>query len=266
MGEDVIGLLEREWGSIAELCATFDEAQWRTPTDCPGWTVQDNISHLIGIENMLRGAPADPPIEDRPPHVRNDFAAFNEAAVEARRARSGAEVLAEFRAVTAERVGALRELPAEKWDEVGATPTGQDTYRHFMRMRAFDSWVHEQDIRRAVGAPGHLDGPVVDLVLEWHRRNIGFVVGKRAKAPDGAVVRFALEDNRPITVGVVDGRAKVLDDEPAADTTLRLDVETFNALLCGRWDAATAIDRGRLHIDGDIALGGQVADAMAYVF
>jgi hypothetical protein len=45
-----------------------------------------------------------------------------------------------------------------------------------------------------------------------------------------------------------------------------MDLETFNALLCGRWDAATAIERDRLRIDGDIALGGQVADAMGYVF
>jgi uncharacterized protein (TIGR03083 family) len=227
--------------------------------------VQDHVSHLIGIENMLRGAPGDPPIEGRPDHVRNDFGEFNEAAVAARRTRPSGEVLAEFRAVTAERITALRELPAEKWDEIGPTPTGQDTYRHFMRMRVFDSWVHEQDIRRAVGRPGHLTGPVVDLVLDWHRRNIGYVVGKRAKAPDGTTVRFALTDAPPVTVSVVEGRAKVVDDA-TPDTTLNLDVETFNALLCGRWDAATAIERARLRIDGDIALGGRIADAMGYVF
>jgi uncharacterized protein (TIGR03083 family) len=265
MAEPVIELLEREWAAIAELCAGLDPEQWSLPTDCPGWSVQDNVSHLIGIENMLRGAPADPPIESRPEHVRNDFGAFNEAAVEARRGRSGAEVLQEFREATAERLAALRALPPEKWEEIGPTPTGQDTYRHFMRMRTFDSWVHEQDIRRAVGKPGHLSGPVVDLVLDWHRRNIGYVVGKRAKAPDGSTVRFALADAPPVTVSVIDGRAKVVDDG-TPDATLHLDVETYNALLCGRWDAATALERDRLRIDGDVALGGQVADAMGYVF
>jgi uncharacterized protein (TIGR03083 family) len=271
MGEPVITLLEDEWASIVALCETFDETQWARATDCPGWTVKDNVSHLVGVENMLRGAPADPAIGERPAHVRNDFGAFNEAAVEARRARPGADVLAEFRTVSAERIAALRALPAEKWDEIGPTPTGQDTYRHFMRMRTFDSWVHEQDMRRAVAIPGNMTGPIVDLVLDWHRRNLGYVVGKRAKAPDGAIVRFALADAAPITVAVTDGRASVvdgtgIDDAGASTTTLSLDVEAFNALLCGRWDASTALDRDRLRIDGDTAIGRQVAEAMGYVF
>src|SRR5690606_24964356 len=79
--EPAIALLETEWATIAALGATLDEAQWATMTDCPGWTAKDNVSHLVGIENMLRGAPADPPVDERPAHVKNDFGAFNEAAV-----------------------------------------------------------------------------------------------------------------------------------------------------------------------------------------
>ncbi len=97
MEEPVIDLLEAEWASIMAVCATLDDDQWQAPTDCPGWSVKDNVSHLVGIENMLRGAVADPPVEQRPAHVRNDFGAFNEAAVAARRGRAGAEVLDEFR-------------------------------------------------------------------------------------------------------------------------------------------------------------------------
>ena len=35
--------------ALTELCAPLTEAQWKTATDCPGWTVQDNMSHLVGI-------------------------------------------------------------------------------------------------------------------------------------------------------------------------------------------------------------------------
>lgn len=269
--DPVVDLLEREWQSIVELCQSLRDDEWDAPTDCPGWSVKDNISHLIGIENMLRGAPSDPPIDERPAHVRNDIGAFNEAAIAARRDRTGPDVLAEFQAVAAERLATLRALPDEKWDEIGPTPTGPGPYRHFMRMRAFDSWVHEQDIRRAVARPGHIDGPVVDLVLAWHRRNLGYVVGKRAKAPEGSVVAFDVVDQNGSRVernvlAVRDGRAVEADEATEVDTELQCDVETYNALLCGRWTASDAQRDGRLRITGDTALGRQIADAMAYVF
>jgi uncharacterized protein (TIGR03083 family) len=201
--------------------------------------------------------------------VRNDFGAFNEAAVDARRDRPGAVVLDEFRDVARTRIDALHSLPAEKWDEIGPTPTGQDTYRHFMRMRVFDSWVHEQDIRRAVGRPGHLDGPVVELVLAWHRRNLGYVVAKRAKVPDGCVIVFDVTGDGAadrVAIEVADGRGRAIGDVLEPTATLVLDIETYNALLCGRWDSDAALDHGRLRLDGDQDLGRQVADAMAYVF
>ncbi|HEX7095482.1 MAG TPA: maleylpyruvate isomerase N-terminal domain-containing protein, partial [Acidimicrobiales bacterium] len=144
--DPVVDLLDAEWRSIIELCASFDDADWQRPTDCPGWSVQDNVSHIIGIENLLLGEPVDPLLTERPAHVRNDAGAFNEAAVAARRGRPGREVLDELATVTTKRLAALRALPDEKWDEVGPTPTGPGPYRHFMRMRVFDSWVHEQDI------------------------------------------------------------------------------------------------------------------------
>jgi uncharacterized protein (TIGR03083 family) len=268
--EPVIDLLDAEWRSIVTLCEPLGDEEWQRPTDCPGWSVKDNVSHLIGIENLLRGAPADPAVSEPPAHVRNDVGAFNEAAIAARRARPGAEVLAEFAAVSRERLDALRSLPDEKWDEVGPTPTGQNTYRHFMRMRVFDSWVHEQDMRRALGVPGHLEGPVVDLVLDWHRRNLGYVVGKRAGAPDGSVVVFDVTGptRDRIAVEVAGGRASLADDRDAGNvtSTLSLDTEAFNALLCGRWDTTGAMDRGALRIEGDVELGRRVADSMGYVF
>jgi uncharacterized protein (TIGR03083 family) len=137
-----------------------------------------------------------------------------------------------------------------------------------MRMRVFDSWAHEQDMRRALGVPGHLEGPVVELVLDWHRRNLGYVVGKKAGAPEGAVVVFDITGPtvERTAVAVEGGRAAIVDDPAHVDATLRLDTEAYNALLCGRWAAADALDSGRLHIEGDAALGRQVAAAMGYVF
>jgi len=50
-----INTLEHTWNSISSLCATLSEEQWKTQTQLPGWSVQDNLSHMIGTERMLQG-------------------------------------------------------------------------------------------------------------------------------------------------------------------------------------------------------------------
>jgi hypothetical protein len=56
------------------MCRDLDVEQWRTVTDCPGWTVQDQLSHLIGIERSLLGEAAPDWAEPLGPHVRTEFA------------------------------------------------------------------------------------------------------------------------------------------------------------------------------------------------
>ena len=40
----------------------------------------------------------------------------------------------------------------EEWNAVTMTPTGPDSYGRFMRIRVFDCWMHEEDIRDGVAA------------------------------------------------------------------------------------------------------------------
>jgi uncharacterized protein (TIGR03083 family) len=269
MTEPAIDLLDTCWTSIRELCADLTPREWDTPTECPGWDVRDNISHLIAIENKLLGRPDDPPLTEYPAHVKNAVGRFNENSIELRRGRPGATVLAEFVDITDKRMEQLRGMTVEALDLVGWSPIGDIPYRQFMTVRLFDSWSHEQDIRRALDRPGHLTGPVVDAVLAWHARSLGFIVGKKAGTPEGAVVVFAVTGPTAAqyVVAVRDGRASVIDEPPAAPTaTLTLDTEAFIALLGGRWSAEQAEARGRVQYSGDVALAGTVARSMGYVF
>ena len=269
MTEESISLLRICWASIRDLGASLSPAEWDLPTECPGWSVRDNVSHLIAIERRLLGLAADPPLAEYPAYVQNDIGRFNEDAIALRRQRPGGEVLAEFNDVTAQRERMLTAMSTEDFDKVGWSPIGDVPYRRFMIVRLFDCWAHEQDMRRAVGRPGHLTGPVVDSAMSMHEGSLGFVVGKRARAPEGSIVEFSVTG--PTTahylVEVHDRRAAVVDRASAAPTaTLTLDTEAFNALLCGRWSADDALARQRLDLGGDIALATAVAGAMGYVF
>ena len=55
MTEPLVLRLEEAWNDVAELCDGLTDDQWITPTDCPGWSVFDNVAHMIGTERMLAG-------------------------------------------------------------------------------------------------------------------------------------------------------------------------------------------------------------------
>ncbi len=264
MSDPVVDLLESVWASIARLGAELGNEQWDTPTECPGWSVRDQVSHIVGLERMLAGEQPEPAATDG---GLDGIAAFNEGQIAPRRSRPGAEVLAEMSHICARRLEMLRALPDEKWDEVGFTPIGDAPYRTFMHIRVFDCWAHEQDMRRALGMPGHLSGPVVQHCLDWHIRNMGFVVGKKAGAPDGSTVVFAVDGDAdgPRGVAVADGRAQ--PSAPAHDPTVTVstDVDTYNALCCGRTDPAGALASGLVAVDGHRELGERVVLSLPYV-
>lgn len=266
MSDPVIDVLEAEWRSIDELCTDLTEDEWKTPTALPGWTVQDCVSHVIGIERMLMGDPAPEVATDHLPHINDPTSASLETWIEARRALPGGEVLAEYREQMARRLDDLRAKTEAEMDEPSWSPIGEVPYRVFMQVRVFDCWMHEQDIRRALGRPGHLEGPAVDVSLERFAAALGFVVGKKAGAPDGSSVVFDL-DGAPVAgyTIVVDGRARLIDDAVAAPTVrIRLPFESFVALGGGRWNAGEALAAGGIAIEGDRALGRTILDNLGF--
>ncbi len=140
-------------------------------------------------------------------------------------------------------------------------------FREFIAVRVMDSWAHEQDIRRAVARPGDLDGPAAELALGRINRTMPLVVGKRAAAPDGSCVVFAVDGAAGQVVPVVvAGRASIAEAVPDDPTvTLSMDVETYAAVAFGRWDPDSALGQGRITITGDQELGRAVVHAMNFM-
>ncbi len=267
MTEEVIDLLEAEWASIGALIDGLDEAEWKARVPLPGWTVQDCVSHVIGVERSLLGDPAPQIDLGHLPWITSPFQEIVEVWVEARRALPGAEVAAEFHEVIPRRLEALRAMSDEDFERVGWSPVGEVPYREFMRVRIFDCWMHEQDMRRGLGRPGHTEGPVVASALRHNiTKALGFIVGKRAAATQGQSVLFDLTDPARSYAVRVDGRAALvdpasLDGPPTA--TLAMPFVTFVALAGGRIDAEQARAEGAT-ITGDDDLGGRVLAGMAF--
>ncbi|WP_165966446.1 maleylpyruvate isomerase family mycothiol-dependent enzyme [Actinomadura sp. 7K507] len=244
--------------STLALAGEFDDADWERPTECPGWTVKDQLSHLVGVELELLGDPApdiDVPDFD---HIRNDFGRAMEKAVHARRPVPGPAVAAELADVLERR---LAQLPGIDPDLAVTLPDGNEgTYAHLVKFRAMDCWTHEQDIRRAVGRPGNLDAPAAQCFWELLSKGLPIIVARRAKAEPGQTVAFRTSDPLDLYVGVhvdEDGRGRWTD--PATSTTeLAMDWETYVRLTTGRCtpDAVT------VDITGDRALASRILSNM----
>jgi uncharacterized protein (TIGR03083 family) len=260
-------MLEDVWTAIGDLGDILDEVDWELPSECPGWTVRDVLSHMVGTERSLLGESGPDPIEGLD-HVHNAVGARNEGWVASRRTHRGPDVLAEFRQVTSRRLLELRSWPAARFDEVGPSPTGMVPYREFMQVRVMDCWVHEQDIRTATARPGHREGPAATLAVDRLASAMPFVVGKQAKVPEGASVRFEVLGPLPRRLDVVvhDGRAKlvpVLESEPTAE--VRMDLDVFWRLACGRMTGEAARGAGLVELRGQTVLGERVVDSMAFM-
>lgn len=263
---DVLSGLFASWDAIDNLVDDLPDARWSSSTSLPGWTVHDVVAHVVGTESMLGGAEtpeADIDVSTLE-HVRNDIGVLNERWVRKLRGLSHAELLERFRETTAGRRLALTAMGEDQWNELTATPAGPDSYGRFMRVRTFDCFMHEQDVRDAVGeSAANLGGADARLALDEMAASMGFVVGKLGKSPDGSRVRLELTGPMARTINVaVDGRAQVVDEfdgEPT--TTVAMDGLLFTRLAGGR----VGVDHDAITYSGDEEVGRRIVERLNYV-
>ncbi|MEO3783871.1 maleylpyruvate isomerase family mycothiol-dependent enzyme [Actinocorallia sp. B10E7] len=258
--EENVAAFEQTVRTVIGLGEGFTDAEWELPTDCPGWTVKDVVSHLISAEELFMGDPL--PDHDLPdlPHVHNELGRMVEIGVDVRRPLPGAEVLEQLKAVLDRRLATLREV--DPTAEAPQPDGRKGDHSRLMMFRAFDCWIHEQDIRRATGRPGGLDSPAGAATWAVLRPGLPFVVAKRAGAEPGQSVAFEITGARAYSVAAVvdeNGRGS-LGDVPADPTArVRLDWEDYVRLAAGRCGPREV----KAVIEGDLELAGRVLENMA---
>ncbi len=259
-------LLQNEFGALSTLCTPLTGVEWDTPTCLPGWNVRDVLSHVIGTESMLLGEPAPEVDISGATHLRNPIAEANEIWVEAQRGLSGPEMMARFADVTGRRLSALGAMTQADFDAPSWTPAGKDeTYGRFMRIRHFDCYLHEHDIRFALGIAPREDVDDLGSALDEVSTGLGYIVGRRARLPEGSRVRIDLTGPLPRTFLVrVGDRAEVVPELDGPPTVgLELSATAFLRLTGGRHDPGTDHET-EVVCTGDLALGRQLVEHLAF--
>jgi uncharacterized protein (TIGR03083 family) len=169
-----------EYRRLDALLAVLSDEEWHRPTDCPEWTVQQMVAHLVGaakagasVRELVHQARLGRRVRPGEPGVDG----MNAVQVQ-ERADTGTDELRRDLAVTGARgvrrrtrlPAAVRALPVPFGPPLGTRPLGYLMDRIYTR----DAWMHRVDISRAAGRPLLLtaehDGRIVaDVVAEWAR-------------------------------------------------------------------------------------------------
>ena len=189
--EDLAGLLaayRQTIQAVVDLGRTCSDADFARETACPGWTVKDQISHIVGLESWLHGDGV--PLRqgaDRAP-VRREAGRVVERSVEQRRHMVGSKVVIELETIATRRIQQLSD-PGLSLETVVRGVFGPAPARESLRIRILDIWTHEQDIREALGRPGDLDSGAAAVFCDVLFEALpGLVTGPAAVPPGNVVI------------------------------------------------------------------------------
>ena len=264
--ERLAGYVDVWWQAVndfTELLEELSQEEWSTPTDLAGWDVHAVAAHVAHLEGILAGNPEETVEVGEPDHVTGLMGLYTEQGVVARRDKSPDHVINEIREAATKRHTALVADPptdgtAKPEQIFGGVGWDWET---LLRNRPLDVWMHEQDVRRAIGRPGNLDGPAAVHTADYLAESLGFVLVKRGGAGAGTTAVLEVAGHSPVAVGVDDhGRGHGLEAVPA-DPTVRLAMsrETFVLLAGGRRPA----EPGTVALSGDTDLGRRVVAGLA---
>lgn len=239
---DLVDAFAQSTQAVVDLGRACSDDDLARPTDCPGWTVHDQISHIVGVEALL-GGHKDPRIEmPHYEHIRNDLGKRVEYAVQVRRGRTGEEVVAELERVLAQRLATLRS-PELTESSIIPGPFGPDQAATVMLLRTFDVWTHEQDIRSALGRPGNLDSPAAAVFVSSVMLQLPRLIAKNAAVEPGHAIVVNVTGPTAAHQGVqveldADGRPRgrtlSADQRPDHPTTISMSTEAFTRRAAGR--------------------------------
>jgi uncharacterized protein (TIGR03083 family) len=232
---DVRALFPEERAALLELLAGLSAEEWQAPTVCAGWSVHDLALHLLFVDlgvlcrqrDGYLGRPQDAP--DGPVDWEQVVAyvnGLNDAWLRGAR-RISPRLLIDLLRLTGGQLAefydtlALDALDGEvSWAGPGPHPVWLDVAREYT-----ERWVHQQQIRDAVGRPGLTGRRFFFPVLDAFARAVSHTL-RDAVAPAGTRVSLVVtgEAGGVWTAERTAGDwALVSGDASRADATLTID-------------------------------------------
>ena len=249
-------LIERFPGLHQELMRVLrglDAADWSRPTACAAWSVKDIVAHLLdtGLRRLSSGRDGFMPAPEGGIASYTDLVAYlnrlNAEWVGATR-RLSPPVLLALMDVMAPQVHAFfHSLDPHELAQFGVAWAGEESSPVWFDIgREYtERWLHQQQIREAIGAPGLLGREWLYPVLDIFMRALPHTY-RAVPAEPGQSIHFAI-------------RGEAGDDHPAA----RVSLDQENAWRLFSKGLSPEAARRSVRTEGDPGLGEPVFGALA---
>jgi uncharacterized protein (TIGR03083 family) len=213
--DDQLVPVTRQRRRFAAMLGGLSDEQWRAPSRCEGWNVQDVASHLVGVDAFWTMSVAAG-LAGEPTRVLTNFDPASTPAmlIEPLRALPPAEVHAQLVASMDGFLDLLASLDDAGWATPVETPPGYLPARLLAHHALWDCWVHERD----VALPLALVPPVEpDEVAASMRYAAALSPGFLINDGPGCRGRFGVEARDPDTRFwlEIDGTTVQVHDGPA---------------------------------------------------
>jgi len=237
--------LQRETDRFESFLSTLDPSELDTPTE-NGLTVRELVQHVEAIDRAFVVAADDPNSAYIGP---DDVAVITADDLPARTAEPFAETVTRFRRTRARLTELHDRLPADQ----RVAGYGRD---NTLVVRAFETWTHHDDARRALGREIVLpDAEVMRTMAELAMRSLPLALAVRGTARTGCTARLVLEG--------AGGGEWMVPCSPGEAPSANADVEVRASVVdwCRRFADRIEVEDLPVSIDGDAELARDLVAA-----
>lgn len=258
--EHRVAVAKRLAANIREHLGGLTPEQWKLPSACAEWQVQDVVSHLIGgaerqAESMERGrgGDSDPPAGFVPPQA-SELSATNAQRDIDRSNELAGHFLESFDASYKKLHHEFDRFGEVSWDTLAwHVRRGAMTGAAYVELRIQELTIHDWDLRSATETIPSLYPDSVPILLDMTPRWLGMCFRSSAKLPKPVVYGFNVDSQNYRLTVTGDGFDMISGEATEADFSLTATGEQFLLFTYGRLTAADGIHLGRLSINGDVS-------------